>query len=175
MNIIASCIIVLAFCAGTVGAAGLDPNRETPEAWVFLGVGLLGIVMGRGLLSLRNRRGKAEEHQHSRKEVFMDQVLHIRDLVAVIDREKEGLPGEEFCQRIDSLLRNEYFDLTSRHEEFQELVGFKSYVKVWEGLATAERLLARAWSMATDSHLVEAREEIPRARAHLDQAASAEI
>ena len=63
--------------------------------------------------------------------------------------------------------------LTSKHEEIVSLVGFSAYARAWEGVATAERLLARAWSVATDGHLEEARGELPAAREWLEKACAA--
>ena len=53
------------------------------------------------------------------------------------------------------------------------LLGFSKYAGIWDGVASAERLLSRAWSMATDGHLQEAIEELPRARAQIERACAA--
>ena len=53
------------------------------------------------------------------------------------------------------------------------MLGMSRYTQVWGGVAVAERLLARSWSLATDGALDEAREEIPLARAQLASAVQA--
>jgi hypothetical protein len=90
-----------------------------------------------------------------------------------LDDSSAGLSPTELTERIDSLLKNQYFDLTSRHEELAGELGFSVYATIWDGVASAERLLLRAWSMATDGHLDEAIQELPRARSHFERACAA--
>ncbi|MBC8328616.1 MAG: hypothetical protein H8E31_07705, partial [Planctomycetes bacterium] len=75
-------------------------------------------------------------------------------------------PGA-LCRRIDALLLGPYFELGGRNEEYARVLGPGLYSRIWEGFAVSERLLARAWSMATDGHLEEALLELPRARQQL--------
>jgi hypothetical protein len=49
------------------------------------------------------------------------------------------------------------------------VVGFSS-ATVREGVATAERELARVWSLATDGYLEEGLESLPLARRNLEHA-----
>jgi hypothetical protein len=68
-------------------------------------------------------------------------------------------------------MAEQYFDLTTRNDELVQLIGFSDYARVWEGVATAERLLNRCWSMITDGHPEEGLEELPLARRSIEQAA----
>ncbi len=170
MKAIANLLVVIAFCAGTVGAAGMKAPPEAAAPWL-LGVGVAGTLLG-GIwvrtLS-RSSRGEGGGHHETREE-FRRQIEAIRDVVVDLDERKAHLTREELAGRIDSLIRNEYFDLTARHEELMKLVGFTAYARIWEGVATAERLLARVWSIATDGHREEAVEDLPAARRNLDRA-----
>ncbi len=58
-------------------------------------------------------------------------------------------------------------------DELIQLIGFNQYARIWDGVAVAERLLARAWSMYTDGHPDEAAQELPLARTALDNAVEA--
>ena len=172
MKLLANLVLVLGFCVGTVGAAGFAEPRES-LALPLLAVGLAGVFAG-GFLTRWARRAAVEDAAPGaggRLGLFRDLLEKIRVGVEGLDREKESLPADDFRERIDRLLREEYFDLTSRNDELASLVGFAGYARVWEGVATAERLLARAWSMATDGYLAEARGEIPLAHEHLERSA----
>jgi hypothetical protein len=81
-----------------------------------------------------------------------------------------ALERSALLARIDALFSGELFDLTSRHEEVAALLGFEKYARVWDGVAAAERRLARVWSLATDGHLEEALEELPGARQAIERA-----
>ena len=90
-----------------------------------------------------------------------------------LDGEREGLDELALRARVEEILEGELFEVTSRFEATLTTLGFTDYAAVWEGVANAERLLNRAWSMATDGHLAEARAEVPLARANLERAVAA--
>lgn len=164
--------LVLGFCVGTVGAAGFDKKIES-EAWYILAAGVALIVIG-GVLHRKNVAGNDNsEMLASGKAEFQSKLNTIRDKVIAMDDARGGMTGKEATDRIDALLREEYFDLTSRNDELIALLGFSNYARVWEGVAIAERLLARTWSFATDGHLEEGLNELPSARQYLEDACAA--
>lgn len=172
MKLLANLLLVLGFCVGTVGAAGFAEPRES-LALPLLAIGLAGVFAG-GFLVRWARRATVDDAAPGaggRLGPFRDLLEKIRVGVEGLDREKESIPSEVFRDRIDRLLREEYFDLTSRNDELLSIVGFAGYARVWEGVATAERLLARAWSMATDGYVEEGWGEIPIAHEHLERSA----
>lgn len=113
----------------------------------------------------------AEGEQATARAEFLTMLEGLRDQVATLDDEKQGLSADDIRGRIDALISGPWFDLTQRNEELMQLLGFAGYARVWEGVATAERLLARCWSMATDGHLEEGLEELPHARENIARAA----
>jgi len=171
MRFLPNLLIVVGFCLGTLGAAGFDAQPER-GALAYLVVGMAMLVVG-GVWERRmqSSRDGATDHASSLSG-FMRAVDAIRDKVAQLDDAKGTLHPEEIRSRIDHLLGEELFDLTSRNEEVIALVGFNAYAKAWDGVATAERLLARCWSMITDGFAEEGLEELPLARAAIDQAAT---
>ena len=173
MKSLANLIVVIAFCSGTVGAAGMSAPPESAAPWL-LGLGVVGILVGGiwGRSLARKSVGEAGDDVESR-ETLRRQLEVIREIVVDLDENKAELTSDELTERIDQLLKNEYFDLTSRHEELMKLLGFAEYARIWEKVATAERLLARVWSIATDGHLEEALEDLPNARRQLDRACEA--
>ncbi len=173
LDIVAKLIVVIAFCTGTVGAAGMSAPHEGAAPWL-LGLGVVGVFVGGiwGRLLGRKSVGEAGDHEESR-ETLRRQLEAIREIVVDLDEKKAELTRDELTERIDRLIKNEYFDLTARNEELIKLLGFSEYARIWEGVATAERLLARVWSIATDGHLEEALEDLPNARRQLDRAYNA--
>jgi len=173
MTIIVRILLVAGFCVATVGAAGFGkPTEEL--AWPLFGGGMVAIGLG-GFLA-RSARAAAHEaggEEGSWRRRLPADLATIRDLVVAIDEQKRELPPFELRERIDALLSREYFDLTSQNEEIAAELGFSDYARVWEGVATAERLLARTWSIATDGYVEEALEELPEARRQIEQAAEA--
>ncbi len=157
-------LLILGVCFSAVGAAGFAEPPEDGSYGAF-GLGLVLVVAG-GLTLRAAKRVSGADLGHGVAAVgdLQQRIEKIALCVIAIDNEKESLPREEFCQRIDELLAGDYFELGNRHEEYLQLLGFGRFTKVWDGIAVCERLLARAWSMATDDHLEEAREELPLAR-----------
>ena len=162
---------VSGFCIGALGAAGFSSPPET-YAWALL-LGGLAILGAGAVLGRAVRGGEAGDSgggDGGRAEILA-QIARIRDEVVELDEHKATLGAEELRRRIDELLIGNYFDLTSRHDEIAALLGFTDYAKVWEGVANAERMLARCWSLTTDGHYDVGVEELPFARANLVRAA----
>lgn len=171
MRFLPNILIVGGFCLATLGAAGFDSTRE-PNAATYFVLGMAILVVG-GIWDRRLRHSPAEEADHgSSLAGFVAIVESIRGKIVQLDDGKGTLHPDEIHARIDHLLGEEFFDLTSRNEELIKLVGFKHYATAWDGVATAERLLARCWSMITDGFAEEGLEELPLARQAIDQAAT---
>jgi len=179
MTIPTRILIIAGFCAASLGAAGLGKHTgegpvPTSTAWIILCCGGLALIMGGILLKLAKKTaGTAGDVDAVSRSVFTDLLEEIRREIHDLAESRADLSAEELTQHIDALLKEQYFDLTARHEELAELLGFSKYAGIWDGVAAAERLLARAWSMATDGHLEEAIEELPRARANIERACRA--
>lgn len=185
MKAVANLVIVVGFCAGTVGAAGfhgpLDPEvaaahpgaATEPLAWPLFGGGLALVFVGGVLARTARRASLAQEGAQGggARARLRGMVEAVRDRAIAIDEAHAGLSDEELARRIDALMTGELFDLTSQHEELAASLGFADYARVWDGVATGERLLARVWSLATDGGGAEAAPDLARARRSLERAA----
>ena len=168
---IANILIVLGFCTATVGAAGFGPTTETYAIPLLIG-GV--VVLGAG--GVMQKRAKAAaastgagEHGGLRAE--LKRLLHvIKDRVVELDEQKSTLSPDDMRERIDALLTGEYFDLTSQSDEIAREIGFSDYARVWEGVAVAERQLARVWSMTTDGYMEQSLVDVVSARKQLEHA-----
>jgi len=164
-----STLIVVASCVGTLGAAGFDSEPE-PGAWPLFASGLALLVAG-GLWERRARYGAPGAPNAAGAGAGFGALLErVRGEVTELDEGAGSLPADSVRRRIDTLLAGDYFDLTRDHEEVARELGFAAYARVFEGVAGAERLLARSWSMLTDGHEEEGLAELPRARRHLEAA-----
>ena len=183
MKYLPNLLIVLGVCLSALGASGFHtpftavgdaPATREPYALALFLFGCLALGVG-GFLGRQLRQGKTEgaSSGHSVKEVFVGEIEAIRALIAQLDDDRERLEPRVIHQRIDELMAQQYFDLTSKSDELAALLGFGTYAKVWEGVATAERLLNRSWSMITDGHPEEGLAELPLARRSIEQAAAA--
>ncbi len=167
-------LITAGFCLGTLGAAGLsDPPQA--RAGIFFGAGSAALLAG-GLLALlavrKTRQARRSAGAEERQRVA--QALEsIRESIRAIESAAERMESADIHRRVDELIGGAFFELTSRHEELIQLLGFKTYARVWDGVAVAERLLNRCWSMLTDGWTDEALQELPRARAHIERSLAA--
>jgi hypothetical protein len=158
--------LILGVCLAAIGAAGFSEEIEK-GAWPLFVVGIVAVVVG-GLLLRRDvrRRAVAGTDGDLSLEGLTSALRELSAEVSRLDAEAESLDAETFCRRIDTLLSGPCFELGSRSEEYARALGASTFAATWEAFAISERLLSRAWSMATDGHLEEAREELSRARLH---------
>ncbi len=175
MKNFANFLVVLGVCLGALGASGFhtpasgEGTRED-NALTLFAFGIAALAVG-GFISLKNRRAAvAPGTAHAGKLAILAELEAIRSIVVELDDGRAHLSSEAVRERIDALLETEYFDLAEKREELIQLLGFSGFAKVWDGVAVAERLLARAWSMCTDGHDEEGFAELPLARAALDNA-----
>jgi hypothetical protein len=172
-------LIILGFCAAALGGAGLGKPADgdsinSDYAWILFCCGTLALVTGGVLQKLAKKKPGGTGTGDAQAENYFSELLEkIRWEIHSLDDSKKDLSEKELITKIEDLLKTHYFNLTSRHEELAALLGFSKYAEIWDGVASAERLLSRTWSMATDGHLEEAIEEIPRARAQIERACAA--
>lgn len=169
MTFLLRIVFVLAFCVATVGAMGFAKEVE-PAAWPLFGAGLLTTLAAGWLL---RKRAHAEAASAASGELSLASlgaaVGQIRAAAAALESEAAALDSAALAARLDEVILQCRM-LGNRNEDFLRALGTEHYVRVWDGFATGERLLARAWSMAADGYDREARAEIPKARAHLERA-----
>tara|TARA_B100001750_G_scaffold247152_1_gene271933 strand:- start:242 stop:862 length:621 start_codon:yes stop_codon:yes gene_type:complete len=179
MRVIIHLLIIVGFCAASLGAAGLgkpsdaDSVSQSMAVTIFITGSLLLVICGLVTKSLKKSAGAEDTEANEPADDFASLLAEISREIRQLDDSRAGLAPAELTERINSLLKNQYFDLTSRNEELAALLGFSVYATIWDGVASAERLLLRAWSMATDEHFDEAIQELPRARSHIERACAA--
>jgi hypothetical protein len=171
MRLLQNLLVVFGFCLATLGAAGFAREIEAWAIPMFAG-GFVFLAAGAWMNKSSKSSGEGAASLDTDKAQVSQQIDKIRDIVAGIDDGKANLESDEIRRRIDELLKNEYFDLTSRNDEIAKLLGFTNYARVWEHVAIAERLLARVWSIATDGYLETALQDLPEARRQIERAAT---
>jgi len=165
-------VFIVAFCVMIVGAAGFSKEIE-PLAWpLYLGGLAVTLVSGFALRKANQRSTAAAAVGSTSLASLVNAVEVIRDEVAALEASAATGDAKALLVRLDAVLAR-CASLGERNEDYMKSLGIKRYVQVWDGFATAERLLARAWSMTADGFADEGRRELPRARAALERAASA--
>lgn len=183
MKAVVNLLFILGVVVATIGAAGFEAPSDSqatarqarstePGAWALFASGLAVLALGAVVGRLVGRSPTATVG--SRTVRGRDEILvlleRIRDQVAALDEGRGALSGEQVRQDVHHLLNGDYFDLVAAREDLLAMVGFATFARVWDGVATAERLLARTWTLATDGHREEAVAELPRARSSLERA-----
>lgn len=173
MKLIATLLFIGGFCVATIGGGGFAEPLEDNALILFI-AGLVMCLIG-GLIL---RKIQHEEiHGQASDGISEEGLLEgLKKLDAGVDRlcaDAANLDGKQLCARADELLQGGYFDLGSRNEDYIRVLGNATYTRYWDGFAVSERLLARAWSMAADGALEEARAELPGVRSHLHRALKA--
>lgn len=201
MKYLPNLLLVIGVCVSSLGASGFhapyptnageastdqpstdQPSTESPGASastrepyalaLFL-AGCVTLTAG-GLLTRQARRAGpvGATTRQEELEFFTRNIEAIRAAVVQMEEGRDLSPAEVHG-RIDRLMAEEYFDLTSRCDDLVRLIGFRDYARVWEGVAIAERLLNRSWSMITDGYPEEGLAELALARKGIEQAAEA--
>lgn len=164
-------LFIAGFCLATVGAAGFASPRE-PEALPFLIVGLV-VVAITGLMQRRMRRqADAAGADGLSRAQLAAAVTEVLEGTRRLEAEAARLDHAELGARIEQLA-GRCAEIGSVNEDYIRLLGLREYTLIWDGFATGERLLNRAWSMSTDGFPADARLELPRARAHFERSAAA--
>ncbi len=169
MKLLLRLVFIAAFCLATVGAAGFPSPREALALPLLVGglalVALCGVLM---------RRRRAAEDASGREGASKAQLAAgLADVLARMRRveaEAGELGGPALADRLDEILGGPCAELGNRNEDYARLLGIADYTRIWDGFATGERLLARAWSMSADGFPHEGRLEIPKARAYFERA-----
>ena len=195
MNPLASTLIILGLCLGAFGAAGFHQPYEPPPADVegeppadveaavegadakpttekfaphLFGVGLILLLAG-GWANKGFRGDEAAEQDLDKLEAMQAQLVEVRDRTRRLVEEGQSASDAEFCGELDSISKGPLFDLGSDAELLVTILGFQDYARLWDGIATSERLLSRAWSMTTDGHRAEGSAELPLALENLER------
>ena len=173
MLLLARILLVAGFCVGTLGAAGFDKTREPNAMALFVG-GLVLLAAG-GVLIRRSIRapGEGGDGLHGERARFREKLVAIQGAVHSLEAVSGSGDPESVRKGIDAIAQGDLFDLTSAHEDLIALIGFPAYSVIWEGVASGERLLNRAWSMLTDGAIEEGLAELPLAAAKFDDAVAA--
>jgi len=182
MKHLAMILVVLGVCVGALGASGFHrpmgveagsggPTRER-NALTFFVAGVTSLTLG-GFLVRQSRRSGDHHAVEAEKDAARASLEAILTIVADLDRRRETESAHEIRVAIDSLMREAFFDLTSKADDLMLLLGFQDYARVWDGVATGERLLNRCWSLCTDGYEEEGLAELPLAHAALRSAAEA--
>ncbi|MHC4823244.1 MAG: hypothetical protein ACYTEP_04410 [Planctomycetota bacterium] len=173
MKLIANLLFIGGFCLATVGGAGFADPLEDMALVLFI-AGMVVCLIG-GLMVRKITH--AEAHERASAGLSEEGMLAgMQDLAQGVDRlcdDAADLDGKALCARADELLKGGYFDLGSHNEDYMRVLGNATYTRYWDGFAVSERLLSRAWSMAADGALEEARAELPGVRSNLARALQA--
>ena len=169
MNLLLRIVFILAFCAATIGAAGF---ADSPErlAWPLL-IGGLAITLATGWRLRGRARARAASAASGDLSLIAlgAAVSRIHAATQSVELRAAALDAPALAEQLDEVIVACRL-LGNRNEDFLNALGTEKYVRVWDGFAVGERLLARAWSMAADGYATEARAELPKARAHLERA-----
>lgn len=179
-------IAVAGFCTATLGAAGVQDvgaltswqsGEPTPRAFwplVLLVVGLATLIFaGIAGRAIRPAAASGRDGVGKKRNEYEDLIGRVVTAVDALVDDASELDRGQLLERIDAISERQLFELTSRHEEIAAVLGFTGYAAVWDGVATAERYLARAWSLATDGHEQDALEILPVAQERLAHARDA--
>ena len=151
-----------------------SPGREPGAASLFA-AGLLLLAAG-GFLARQQRlqpgvsvSGRAAGELSD----LRSRLQQAREALQALEEEAAALPAGLLRERLDEIQKGPFLEISDASEDWMLRLGFAAYARIWDGFASAERLTARAWSMATDGFPGEAFRELPRARAALERSLAA--
>jgi hypothetical protein len=175
MKILANLLFIGGFCLATVGGAGFSDPIEQHAMMMFV-AGLVMCLVG-GIVIRRMTHAEAHEKaaEGLSEPALAAAIADLHRRTRQLAEDADGLDAKALCARIDELLQGPFFDIGSRNEDYMRVLGNAVYTRYWDGFAVGERLIARAWSMAADGALEEARAELPGVVANLQRAEGHEV
>ena len=178
MKHFAMLLVVLGVCFGALGSSGFHTpleaglTREEYALPLFV-AGVASICLG-GFMARWLREEAASSGDFSADlGVYREQIDQLQRSLAHLNEDAGRQEPEELRASLGELLDGDFLELTSKGDDLIALVGFTNFALVWEGVAVAERLLARAWSMCTDGHTEEGILELGHALVSIEQAQEA--
>ncbi|MEZ5976544.1 MAG: hypothetical protein R3F17_07960 [Planctomycetota bacterium] len=154
---------------GEVSASRFEPKAE----WYFgagLGLFLLGVVLAR-----KARKASAADHEQRKSggQELSQRIESVHNRLTELSMLEKDYTPTQVRDALAELHEGEMYELTSRFEQWSNLLGFDRYARIWKGVADGERLSNRAWTMYTDGFPREGREELAYARAAFEEALDA--
>ncbi|MBI2373412.1 MAG: hypothetical protein HYV07_05380 [Deltaproteobacteria bacterium] len=146
-------------------------------SWGLMGAGLLILVGGIGIKRKAGappiEEGVAAAARVARTGTLADGVKAMAEGVRVLGTKAPTIHLEQVKSGIEDLIYLGPARLGEAQEAVSARLGFPAYAEVMGPLATAERLLYRAWSAAADGHRPEVLASLKEAQPYADQAADA--
>lgn len=145
--------------------------------WLIVLVGIAILVAGVFVKKQADQAAPSAGEGHGEQGGVKGTVAAARvllpELVAQVKRLAETLAEHELnlvANEIDTLQTHKVGAISDAQEDFVRQHGFASYATMMAPLATAERLLYRAWSAASDGHRTETRNALHDAIPYLEEA-----
>lgn len=169
---IATWVLYAGLTVTMIGGASWPSPR-----WLIVGVGLAILVAGVFVKKQADHAVPSAGEGHgapggAKGTVAAARVL-LPELVTAVKELDETLATRELAavaEVIDTLQTHKVGAISDAQEDFVRRHGFASYATMMAPLATAERLLYRAWSAASDGHRTETRNAIHDAIPYLEEA-----
>ncbi len=154
---------------------GEEAGGREPGASSLFVIGLL--LLGAGGFLARQQRLQAGVSVSGRAagelSDLRSRLEQAREALEALELEAHPLEAGPLRERLDEIQKGPFLEISDASEDWMLRLGFAAYARIWDGFASAERLTARAWSMATDGFPGEAFRELPRARAALERSLAA--
>jgi hypothetical protein len=162
-----------------MGVAMVAGATWPAPSWPLVGVGLAIVAVG---VVLKRRAGApplvVEDQGGAGKRVarrgsLRDGVREAASGIRALAKEAPAMHLEAIKQRVEELQHLGADRIGEAQEAISARLGFAKYAELMAPLATAERLLYRAWSAATDGHRPECLRALGDAVPHADDALAA--
>ena len=144
---------------------------EAGAPWMF-GGGILLLILGGFLTRLHTTSTLATESQAGRQ-VLQDRIAAVRDQLVSLHGNATAMGRAQVQKELTELIEGPMYDLTSEFEHWTKLLGFETYTRIWEHVASGERLTHRAWTLYTDGYPEEGHPEIQFAHEAFEAALAA--
>jgi hypothetical protein len=155
MKVIAWILLMLGLVVSSLAASRIDDHLGVLalliDPFFLLGIGsiAISIVLNRLSVSTKTKTDPSENFVFVNAKKNIEEVLNALSSIA---QNRDALPLAHVVQQVDTLLKNQVFDIVESRISIIQISGYGPYAEFMSDFAVGERFISRSWSAGVDKY-----------------------